>query len=69
MKTVYIVPKARNLATGETVTHMELSGRRFASHERALCQELANVLAKKYSQRTLDTWQGYVETVNVGHKA
>lgn len=64
MKTVYLIPKARNNITKETVAHMELSGRRFALHERALVQQLADRLADNLAAKTRDPWTGYVDRVN-----
>lgn len=63
MKTTYIIPKARRLSTGETVCHMELSGQRFAQHQRLLVEQLAQRLAQQMTQRTTDTWQGFVDLV------
>lgn len=69
MKTVYLIPKARNDLTKETVAHMELSGRRFALHERALVQQLADGLAQKLAAKTKDPWTGYVDLVNTHRRS
>ena len=47
MKRVYLVPKARNSITKESVVHMELSGQRFEHHQQALVQQLADRLAEQ----------------------
>jgi len=69
MKTVYLIPKARNTVTKESVAHMELSGLRFSQHERALAQQLADRLAARLTARTTDLWTGYVDRVNESNRA
>ncbi len=69
MKTVYLIPKARNSVTKESVAHMELSGQRFALHERVLVQQLADRLAAQLTARTTQLWTGYVDRVNESNRA
>lgn len=57
----YIVPKARNLTTGQTVKQQDLAGRRFQPHERQECQLIADSLAEQMTFRTGDQWQGYCQ--------
>lgn len=63
MKNTYIIPKARRVSTGETVTHMELSGQRFSHHQRDLAQQLAQRLAEQMIKRTNEQWTAFVDTV------
>ena len=68
MKTVYLIPKARHQITKKTVAHMELSGQRFALHERALCQAMADRLAEKMTLRSNEVWTGFVEPVETANR-
>lgn len=57
---IYLLPKARNLTTGQTVKTQDLTGGRFTSKQRALAQSAADQLAEKMYNRTGDMWTGYL---------
>jgi len=58
--TTYLLPKARNTVTGQTVKMQDLTGTRFALNQRGLAQDMADQTAAKMSARTGDLWQGYL---------
>lgn len=58
----YLLPKARNLVTGQTVKTQDLTGLRFTMQQRTLAQIAADQLAAKMQQRTGDAWQGFLES-------
>jgi nitrate/TMAO reductase-like tetraheme cytochrome c subunit len=57
----YLLPKARNTVTGQTVKNQDLTGNRFSRSQRHLAEDMADQLAKKMSARTGEEWQGFVE--------
>lgn len=57
----YLMPKARNLRTGQTVKQQDLAGRRYMPHESKLAQQTADELALSMSKRSQDTWRGFVD--------
>ena len=57
----YLMPKARNLRTGQTIKQQDLTGRRYMPHERKLAQETADDLARSMTNRSRDTWRGFVD--------
>jgi len=57
----YLMVKARNLVTGQTVKNQDLTGGRLELRQRAIAQELADQLAAKMSDRSGEAWQGFVE--------
>lgn len=57
----YLMVKARNLVTGQTVKNQDLTGGRLELRQRTIAEELADQLAAKMTSRTGDTWQGFVE--------
>jgi hypothetical protein len=59
---MYLITKARNTVTGETVKSQDLTGARFTSAQRALAEDMARQLAEKMTRRTGVEWQGFVET-------
>ena len=59
--TQYLLTKARNIVTGQTVKNQDLTGARLELRQRALAEDLANQLAAKMTRSTGDTWQGFVE--------
>ena len=59
--TQYLVTKARNILTGQTVKNQDLTGARLELRQRVLAEDLANQLAAKMSRSTGETWQGFVE--------
>lgn len=57
----YLMPKARNLRTGQTVKQQDLAGRRYMPHESKLAEQTAEDLARSMSRRSQDTWRGFVD--------
>jgi hypothetical protein len=57
----YLMPKARNLRTGQTVKQQDLTGRRYMPHEDQLAQQAADDLALSMSRKSRDTWRGFVD--------
>jgi hypothetical protein len=57
----YLMPKARNLRTGQTVKQQDLAGRRYMPHESKLAQQEAEDLALSMNKRSQDTWRGFVD--------
>ena len=57
----FLLPKARNTITGQTVKQQDLSGGRFSLHQRDLCQMQADRLAEQMSAKTRQPWAGFVE--------
>ena len=61
----YLVAKARNTRTRQTVKQQDLTGIRFALHQRDLAQLTADQLAESMTRRSRDLWQGFVEEYTV----
>jgi hypothetical protein len=59
--TQYLVTKARNIVTGQTVKNQDLTGTRLELRQRVLAEDLANQLAAKMTRSTGETWAGFVE--------
>ena len=59
--TQYLLSKARNTVTGQTVKNQDLTGARFTLQQRGMAQELADLLAAKMTGRTGVQWIGFVE--------
>jgi len=59
--TQYLMVKARNIVTGQTVKNQDLTGARLELRQRALAEELATQLADKMTRNTGQTWTGFVE--------
>ena len=57
----YLLSKARNTVTGETVKTQDLTGTRLGLHQRAIADELAQQLADKMTARTGEVWVGFCE--------
>jgi hypothetical protein len=57
----YLIAKARNTVTGETVVSQDLTGTRFGLHQRKLAQSRADQLAQALTDRTGDSWLGFTE--------
>ena len=57
----YLMIKARNIITGQTVKNQDLTGARLELRQRVLAEELADQLAAKMSRNTGETWTGFVE--------
>lgn len=57
----FLLPKARNLTTNQTVKTQDLTGARFTLGQRTLAESVACQLAEKMTARTGDSWVGFVE--------
>ena len=57
----YLMVKARNMITGQTVKNQDLTGARLELRQRALAEELAGQLADKMTRNTGESWTGFVE--------
>jgi hypothetical protein len=57
----YLITKARNIITGQTVKNQDLTGARLELRQRALAEELADQLAAKMTRNTGESWTGFVE--------
>ena len=57
----YLITKARNIITGQTVMEQDLTGARFELRQRVLAKDQADQLAAKMTRNTGETWQGFVE--------
>ncbi len=62
----YLIPKARNTVTHETVMQRDLANGRFRLDQRRFAQVSAELLAAKMSRRTGVAWQGFVEEYTPG---
>lgn len=62
MSEQYLLPKARNTVTGQTVKTQDLTGSRFKLSQRALAEAMSEQLAAKMSARTGQPWKGFLET-------
>ena len=65
MKQTYILPKARNVRTGQTVKSHDLTGRRYQPHERLECRLLADRLAAQMTEVSGEAWAAVIETYQV----
>ena len=61
----YLLPKASNVRTGQTVRHEDLTGSKIPLHQQKIADLLAKQLADKMSMRTGDQWQGFVTEYTV----
>ena len=61
MEHKYLLAKARNTVTGQTVKNQDLTGDRFTLQQRDLAESSADALALKMTARTGDTWVGFCE--------
>lgn len=57
----YLMPKARNQLTGETVMEKDLTGARLELRQRVLAEMQARMLAEKMTRKTADPWRGFVD--------
>ena len=62
MTAKFLLPKARNTVTGQTVKNQDLTGGRFTLQQRVLAEDSARQLAVKMTARTGDSWLGFVES-------
>ena len=56
----YLIAKATNQVTGQTVMHKDLSGAKFALNQRKLAEDFADQYAQKLTDRWQQPWTGYV---------
>jgi len=68
MEQQYLLAKARNTITGQTVKNQDLTGARFTLQQRNLAEASAHQLAAKMTARTGDLWQGFVEQYTPTHR-
>ena len=61
MEQQYLLAKARNTITGQTVKNQDLTGARFTLKQRDLAEAAAQQLADKMTARSGDLWEGFVE--------
>lgn len=61
MSQQYLIAKARNMVTGQTVKNQDLTGARLELRQRALADTLASQLADKMTRNTGESWTGFVE--------
>lgn len=64
----YLLAKARNTVTGQTVKNQDLTGSRFTLQQQNLAQSSADQLAEKLTARTGELWQGFVETYTPSYR-
>jgi hypothetical protein len=62
----FLITKARNTVTGQTVKQQLLDGTRFTLAQRRLALDMAQQYALKMTARTGDAWVGFVEEWPVG---
>jgi hypothetical protein len=57
----YLIAKARNILTGQTVMSQDLTGSRLELRQRSLAEDQADQLAAKMTRSTGTVWRGFVE--------
>jgi hypothetical protein len=57
----YLLVKARNTLTGQTVKNQDLTGTRLELRQRTLAEDLSRQLAAKMTRKTGEPWTGFVE--------
>jgi hypothetical protein len=57
----YLLVKARNTLTGQTVKNQDLTGTRLELRQRTLAEDLSRQLAAKMTRKTGEAWTGFVE--------
>ena len=62
----FLITKARNTVTGQTVKQQLLNGARFTLAQRRLALDMAQQYADKMTYQTGETWVGFVEEWPVG---
>jgi hypothetical protein len=62
----YLIAKARNEITKQTVMHKDLTGARFTLAQRSLAQDFADQYAAKLTDRWQQPWTGYLEEYTPG---
>ena len=61
MAEIYLLAKIRNTVTGQTQKVQDLTGHRWSLREAAQAQEFANAKAAEFTQRTGQSWTGFLE--------
>jgi hypothetical protein len=61
MPQTFLLPKARNTSTGQSVKIQDLTGGRYTTSQRSLAEDRARQLAESLTNRTGEGWVGYVE--------
>ena len=64
----YLIAKARNIITGQTVMDQDLTGARLELRQRALAEDQADQLAAKMTRSTGAAWRGFVEVYTATEK-
>ena len=62
----FLITKARNTVTGQIVKQQLLDGTRFTLAQRRMAMSMAEQQALKLTERTGETWVGFVEEWPVG---
>lgn len=57
----FLLPKARNLLTGQTQKIQDLTGTHLSLLQRDIAQEKADLLARNLTERTGEQWVGIVQ--------
>ena len=65
----FLLVKARNTLTNQTVKQQDLTGQRLNLRQRAVALELAQRLAQGLTERTREPWVGEVEVYTPSVKA
>ena len=60
MSQKYLIAKAQNTVTTQTVMHKDLSGAKFTLQQRKLAEDFADQYAAKLTSRTQQPWSGFV---------
>ena len=66
MSQKYLIAKARNTITGETVMHRNLGTARFRLDQRRLAEDFARQYALKLTDRFRQPWTPFVEEYTPG---
>jgi hypothetical protein len=61
----YLITKARNIITGQTVMDQDLTGARLELRQRAMAESMAKDLAARMTRSTGAVWTGFVEVYTV----
>ena len=66
MSQKYLIAKATNQITKQTVMHKDLTGAKFTLKQRKLAEDFAEQYAKKLTDRWQQPWTGFVEEYTPG---
>lgn len=61
MPQTFLLPKARNSTTGQSIKIQDLTNGRYTLAQRSLAEDRARQLAEDLTRRTGEGWVGYVE--------